>query len=87
MTEFKTGEKLIEIVQVLERTELTGVHFSPKTTAAALTNIRKVLEFLYKKPAFDSKFLYLDDEILNGKGKVIRSLLVQIKKIYKNSLG
>jgi hypothetical protein len=87
LKEFKSGEKLCEILEVLERNEFDGLHRNPKTTAAALANIRKALEHLYKKPAFPSKFMYLDDQILVGNGKVIRSLLVQIKKIYKNRLA
>lgn len=87
LNEFKSGEKFLEIIKTLERTEIEGIHASPKTTAAALANIRKALELLYKKPAFDSKFMYLEDQILNGSGKVIRSLLAEIKKIYKNRLA
>jgi hypothetical protein len=87
LSEFKSGEKLCEIISVIERHELEGVHRSVKTSAGALANIRKALDFLYKKPSFPSKFMYLDDQILNGNGKVIRSLLEAMKNLYKNRLA
>jgi hypothetical protein len=86
LAEFRTGEKICEIVQKLERKEFEGVHKNAKTAAASLANIRKALEFLYKKPAFPSKFMYYDDQILAGNGKVLRSLLFEIKRVYKNRL-
>ena len=87
LKEFKTGEKLCDIIAVIERKELEGVHRSVKTTAAAHANIRKALDFLYTKPSFPSKFIYLDDQVLNGNGKVIRSLLETMKNLYKNRLS
>ena len=87
LTEFKTGEKLCDIISTIERVELEGVHRAVKTSAGALANIRKALEFLYKKPAFPSKFMYLDDQILAGSGKVIRSLLEAMRNLYKNRLA
>ena len=86
LMEFKSGEKLCELVALLERKELEGVHSWPKTSAAALANIRKALEFWSKKPGFNSKFTYLDDQILSGNSKVIRSLLMEVKRMYKNRL-
>ena len=87
LPEFKTGEKLCDILSTIERIEFEGVHRSVKTSAGALANIRKALEFLYKKPAFPSKFMYLDDQVLSGNGKVIRSLLEAIRNLYKNRLA
>lgn len=82
--EFRSGEILCEIIGRLERNPLNGIHILPKTAAAALHNIRKALDTLYKKPAFPSKYMFCDEEILKGNGNLIRSLLKDIKSVYKN---
>ncbi|CAG9321173.1 unnamed protein product [Blepharisma stoltei] len=84
INEFRSGEILCEIIEKLERSPLNGLHSNPKTSAAALHNIRKALETLYKKPSFPSKYMFVDEDILKGDGNAIRSLLKDIKQVYHN---
>jgi hypothetical protein len=80
--EFRSGVKFWQIVENIENKQYKQVNLDPKSKSEALDNIRGILELLCEKPAFDSKFLYLDDQILAGNGKVTRSLLMLIKSTY-----
>ncbi|OMJ71182.1 hypothetical protein SteCoe_30675 [Stentor coeruleus] len=82
INEFKSGAKFWEIIETLENRRFDQVNPDPKSSSEAFANIRGILEFLCEKPNFDSKYLYLDDQVLAGSGKVIRSLLLLIKNIY-----
>lgn len=51
--EIRSGVLLCRIIEFFERKQLTGVT-EPKTTAAALKNIKIFIDFLSKFPNFPS---------------------------------
>ena len=84
--EFKSGVLLCQIVEKLERKSLSGIEPKPRTNAVALHNIGKALKVLKSKPTFPSNLMFIEEEIVKGKGEAIRSLLRAIAKIYKQTI-
>jgi Calponin homology (CH) domain len=82
--EFKSGVLLCQIVEKLERTSISGIQPKLKSNAVALHNITKALKILKSKSTFPSYLLFVEDEIIKGRGEAIRNLLRSMQKIYKH---
>jgi hypothetical protein len=83
LEEFRDGKLLCDLIGKLESKDLEGVVKQPKSTASALFNIRKALDFLQKKKTVPLTYLYSEEEILLGDNSTIMGLLYDIKGAYK----
>eukprot|EP00941_MAST-03F_sp_MAST-3F-sp1_P002722 g2722.t1 len=85
---FSDGILLCRLVETLEHhsLHLKGVDKRPKAKASRLKNIRVALEFLRTKKQMPLDNLWNEEEIYIGNGKVIRSLLMDIRKAYGHHL-
>lgn len=81
--EFKSGVLLCSVVEKLERRVLNGVEKKVKSNAVALFNVGKAMRILKDKPGFPSSLMFADEEIVRGKGDVVRGVLRAVFKIYK----
>ena len=81
---YSDGLFLIELVSKLERRDISGINKKPRTKAASLHNIKRVLEVLSEKPSFPWKFQFCDKEILAGKSETIKELMITIRKLYRH---
>jgi hypothetical protein len=77
------GVLLCNLIETLERTKLSGVCSSPKTTANRRGNLRRSLEFLRKKPSFPPELHYIEEKLLAGEGKSWRKVLLELQRIYR----
>lgn len=83
LEEFKSGVLLCGIVEKLERKVISGVESRVRSNAVALFNVGKAMKILREKPTFPSSLMFVDEEVVRGKGDAIRSLMRAIFKIYR----
>jgi len=81
---FRNGVILAHLMEVLEHKEIEGINFNPKTSAASLNNIRRVLGILKNKWKIPLMYIYSEHEIFNGDKEVIQGLLKNIKNAYNS---
>jgi hypothetical protein len=84
--EFSNGVLLCQIVEKLERKAVTGFQPRPKGNAAFLYNVGKALKVLKEKPSFPSCLMFIDEDVVKGKGEIVRELLRAIFKVYKPTI-
>ena len=81
--DLRNGVILCKTLEKLTGTRVPGFTEYPKTTAAALNNVRKALELLRKRPGFPKELLFIEEEVLRGNERVILSLFGGIRSSYK----
>ena len=84
--EFSSGVLLCQIIDKLERKEVTGFQVKPKGNAGFLFNVGKALKVLKEKPNFPSSLMFVEDDIVKGKGDAIRDMLRAVFKIYRQAI-
>ncbi|KAK2964283.1 hypothetical protein BLNAU_814 [Blattamonas nauphoetae] len=84
--EFSNGVILINLIEVLERRNMTGVQKNPTGKPACLHNIRKVIEHVSGKNAMPLKYLGKERDILEGNQDIILSFLEDIRRAYGQSV-
>lgn len=84
--EFSSGVLLCQIIDKLERKEVTGFQIKPKGNAGFLFNVGKALKVLKEKPNFPSSLMFVDEDVVKGKGEAIRELLRAVFKIYRQAI-
>ena len=72
-----------QIVEKLEGAKIKGVQAYPLTQAARTNNIRNVISFLRFRKRLPAKFIHSDEMIAEGNGVVIRELLGELQKQYR----
>eukprot|EP00826_Nyctotherus_ovalis_P052532 TRINITY_DN6674_c0_g2_i1.p1 TRINITY_DN6674_c0_g2~~TRINITY_DN6674_c0_g2_i1.p1 ORF type:complete len:373 (+),score=53.81 TRINITY_DN6674_c0_g2_i1:710-1828(+) len=82
---FRDGVALAYLVEALEHKEIEGINFNPKTSAAALNNIRRVLGVLKNNWKIPLTYIYSEQEIHNGNHEIIDGLLKSIKNAYNSN--
>lgn len=82
--QFCDGLLLAHIVESCERRKggIGGINKTPRTTAARLQNIRRVLEVLKDNKRMPLDYLWSENEIAEGNMTVIIKLLEQIRNAY-----
>lgn len=77
-----------QVVEKLEMREIGNINKTPRTNAACLNNIRRVLNFLrdYKQKVDISK-LHIENEILEGDPEAISTFFQQVAAAYSVNLG
>lgn len=90
-TSFTDGLLLAAVVEHCEdrsglRRALIGLDRSPRTGAAKLSNIRRVLEVLREHRAMPLTHLWSELALRDGDPMVVRQLLLQIRKAYGQHL-
>lgn len=83
IVDFRTGNILCDIVGLLQREEIRGVHRSPKTSAAALHNFNKALGVLKQINTMPSRFFFMEEKLLKGDGDAVRDLLITVSEVYR----
>ena len=68
------------------RRTLAGLDRAPKTGAARLANIRRVLEMLREHRTMPLTHLWSETALRDGDPAVVRSLLLQVRKAYGQHL-
>jgi len=87
-TEFSDGTLLVRIVETCEnlrgmrRGGITGVDKAPRTNAARLANIRRVLEVLRDNRSMPLDYLWSELALRDGEPRVVRGLLLHIRRAY-----
>jgi hypothetical protein len=76
------GTLLCELVGFVVGERIIGVHKNPKVSTSKLANINKALEPLRRRKGVSQRFLWKDEEVLNGDKCVILGLLEDIHKFY-----
>eukprot|EP01028_Stygiella_incarcerata_P008827 TRINITY_DN396_c0_g1_i3.p1 TRINITY_DN396_c0_g1~~TRINITY_DN396_c0_g1_i3.p1 ORF type:complete len:1114 (+),score=328.12 TRINITY_DN396_c0_g1_i3:2593-5934(+) len=84
--EFQNGVLLCQVVSTLEREDLRGVTKKPRSNASCLYNIRKALTRLRDKGNMPMEYLWSEEGIRRGEGRVIRGLLEQMRVAYGHHL-
>ena len=80
------GEALCNLISLLEIKDIEGVKKCKPNTPQARRNIKLAFEVLRKKPNLSSRALYIEDKVYEGDGESIRLVLLEVYKIYKNSI-
>jgi uncharacterized protein YkuJ len=86
ISEFRNGELLCRIVELLDGKDLKGVQKAKKETAAAAKNVAIAFDALRSKPSFSNQLCYCEAQVLAGNGDCIRLVLKEIHRVYKNSI-
>ena len=86
ISEFRNGEILGRILEVVEAKDIHGLQKAKKNSAAAKKNVGLVFDILRRKPSFSTQLYHAEGYILQGNGEYIRELLKEIYRIYKNSI-
>jgi len=81
---WRDGLLLAELVSKLESKRVAGIERNPKNKPQMLHNIKKTLEALRGKQGVNLRYLFDEESIYAGDGRVIRGLLMDVKKAYKN---
>jgi hypothetical protein len=77
-----------QIVEKLELREIGNVNKTPRTNAACLNNIRRVLSFMREqKPKVDPSKLHIEQQILEGDPDAISTFFEQLTLAYAVNLG
>jgi hypothetical protein len=84
--EFQNGVLLCQVLSTLERDDLRGVTKNPRSNASCLYNIRKALTRLRDKGNMPMEFLWSEESIRRGEGRVLRGLLEQMRVAYGHHL-
>ena len=87
LPEFTTGVLLCNIVMKLEGIRIPGIEKEPRTRIEAVGNINKALLVLKKKEGFEKELLGCVDDVFLGNGEVIRRVLKEIMRVYKDKKG
>jgi hypothetical protein len=74
------------ILSRLEYRDIENVSVCKAGTPAARRNLRLFLSVLRQKPSLSSKVLYLEDQLFAGDGEMMRLVLREIYRIYKNTI-
>ena len=82
--EFTTGVLMCNIVMALEKIKIPGIEREPRTRVAATGNINKALLVLKRKSEFAKELLDCADDIFLGNGEIIRMVLGEIMRVYKD---
>jgi hypothetical protein len=82
--EFTTGVLICNIVMALEKIKIPGIEKEPRTRNSAIGNINKALLVLKKKTDFPKELLESAEEIFLGNGEIIREVLLEMMRIYKD---
>lgn len=81
---FRDGVVLAQLIEALEHKEIEGINFNPKTSAAALNNIRRALGALKSNWKIPLTYIYSEQEIHNGDYEAIDGLLKSMKSAYSS---
>jgi hypothetical protein len=71
----------------LEGIRIPGIEKEPRTRIEAVGNINKALLVLKKKEGFEKELLGCVDDVFLGNGEVIRRVLKEIMRVYKDKKG
>lgn len=95
----RDGVAFCELVQALERVEISGFERKPKVASAgcpvltcrqsraqSLHNVRMAMEVLRKNKAVPPAYLWSENEFVDGNSTVIAGLLDQLRAAYKCAL-
>ena len=87
--EWEDGVLLARVVEAVEmqrglrRSEIPGIDRAPRTAAARLANVRRVLDILRAHPHMPLDFLWSEGALRSGDAGVIRGLLAHIRHAYR----
>lgn len=83
---FRNGVILCQIVEATRKEQLKGFTAHPKTTASALNNVRKLLEFMQTLPGFPTRLFFTEELVLQGDLSVIQDLLKELYRCFQPSI-
>lgn len=83
---FRNGVLLCQIVEATRKEQLKGFTAHPKTTAAALNNVRKLLEWLRTLPGFPTRLFFTEEQVLQGDLSVIQDLVKELYRCFQPSI-
>lgn len=76
---------LCQIVNLLDNnSRIVGINSTAKSSSASIHNINLALQVLRNNLKFPMENLYNSEDIHKGDSSLIKSLLLQIKKVYKS---
>ena len=84
--DLRNGVLLCQIVETLSKLPLRGYTTHPRTTASALNNIKKFLDFMRADANFPRQLFFVEDEVIRGDSETIRQLLGEIYRRYRQSI-
>lgn len=84
LRELRNGVVLCRTLEKLTGGKVPGCTEYPKTTAAALNNVRKALEMLRKRPGFPKELMFVEEEVVRGTESTLIALFAAIRGSYKN---
>jgi hypothetical protein len=84
--ELRNGVLLCQIVETLSKSPLKGYTSHPRTTAAALNNVRKCLDFMRTDASFPTKLFFVEENVIMGDAETIRELLGEVYKRFRQSI-
>eukprot|EP00668_Euglena_longa_P034879 GGOE01044776.1.p1 GENE.GGOE01044776.1~~GGOE01044776.1.p1 ORF type:complete len:789 (+),score=137.48 GGOE01044776.1:50-2416(+) len=80
---FCDGTLLCHIVSILSHKTLQGIEWNPKSKASMRHNMEKALSALEKSKHLTLDWLFLCDDLLEGRSAAVLSLLASMKKAYQ----
>ena len=83
---FRNGVILCQILESLRNERIKGFVSRPKTTAAALNNVKKCLEVMRTVASFPGKLLFVEEEVVRGNLEVIHRLLKEIYRCFQSTI-
>ena len=83
---FRNGVLLCQIVEATRKEQIKGFTAHPKTTAAALNNVRKLLEGLRTLPGFPTRLFFTEELVLQGDLGVIQDILKEMYRCFQPSI-
>ena len=84
LRELRNGVVLCRTLEKLTGGKVPGCTDYPKTTAAALNNVRKALEVLRKRPGFPKELMFVEEEVVRGTESTLIALFAAIRGSYKS---
>lgn len=82
--DLRNGVVLCKTLEKLTGARVPGCTEYPKTTAAALNNVRKALEMLRKRPNFPKELMFVEEEVVRGSESTIIALYAAIRASYRS---
>lgn len=84
--ELRNGVLFCQIVETLSKSQLKGYTLHPRTTAAALNNVKKFLSFMRTDASFPTKLFFVEEDVIRGDSETIRELLGEVYRRYRQSI-
>jgi len=84
--ELRNGVLFCQIVETLSKSPLKGYTMHPRTTAAALNNVKKFLYYMRTDANFPSKLFFVEEDVIRGDSETIRELLGEVYRRFRQSI-